>query len=152
MNSNEWFAVLIKIITSARQQWAEAYPDTPFEECIFMYDNPSFHNLNEAQKTHLVQPGVLLDSLDQLQNPPTYSGDMMQCIEHVHSWICSEWWKDRFCNGEQLTVEDREASLSTIFYDQVSAKSVRKNVHKLVRLLDHIVAQGDGGYAPQNLV
>ena len=152
MNSNEWCYVLEQIIIHARQAWKEAYPDTPFRECIFMYDNPNFHNLDEGQKAQLYQPGVLLDSLDQLQNPPPYSGDMMQCIEHVHSWICGEWWKDRFRYGCPVTNEEREAALGTIFYTLVSADSVKKNVLKLIKLLEHIVHEKTGGYGPPDLV
>ena len=152
MNSNEWCWVLENIIINARKAWVEAYPDTPFSQCIFMYDNPSIHNLDVGQKAQLLRPGLLLDSLDQLQQPPKYSGDMMQCIEHIHSWICSEWWRVRFREGEPLSNEDREAGLSNIFYEQVSPDSVRKNVQKLVRLLEHIVEQGTGGYGPPDLV
>ena len=117
-----------------------------------MYDNPSIHNLDEGQKAQLLRPGVLLDSLDQLQNPPKYSGDMMQCIEHVHAWICSEWWKDRFRNGDPLTNEDREAALGSIFYKLVTSESVTKNIDKLMRLLQHIDEVGTGDYAPPDLV
>lgn len=152
MNSNEWCYVLEQIILAARRAWKEAYPNTPFRECIFMYDNPSIHNLDEGQKAQLLRPGVLLDSLDQLQNPPKYSGDMMQCIEHVHAWICSEWWKDRFRNGDPLTNEDREAALGSIFYKLVTSESVTKNIDKLMRLLQHIDEVGTGDYAPPDLV
>lgn len=117
-----------------------------------MYDNPNFHNLDEGQKAHLLKPGVLLDSLDQLQQPPPYSGDFMQCIEHVHGWICSEWWKERFRSGTPETNEEREAELSNLFYTLVGPDSVRKNVLKLLRLLDHVVQQGTGDYAPPGLV
>lgn len=151
MNSAEWCHVLEHIIKHARASWAEAHPDVPFSECIFMYDNPSFHNLDEGQKAHLLRPGVLLDSLDQLQQPPCYSGDLMQCIEHVHALICSEWWKDRFRNGEPLTNEEREADLSTIFYKRVGPDSVKANVRKLMRLIDYIIQTGTGDYAPPSL-
>lgn len=151
-NSEEWCMVLAEIIKAARRSWAEAYPDTPFSECIFMFDNPSFHKLDEGQKAFLLCPGTLLDSLDQLQQPPRYSGDMMQCIEHVHSWICSAWFQQRFREGEPTNNADREAQLSTLFYELVTAESVRKNVDKLMRLLSYMVEKNDGGYAPPRLV
>ena len=151
-NSEEWCNVLEEIIKAARRSWAEAYPNTPFSECIFMYDNPGFHNLDVGQKAHLLKPGKLLDSLDQLQQPPRYSGDMMQCIEHVHSWICSAWFKQRFREGEPTNNADREAQLSSLFYELVTPESVRKNVDKLVRLLNYMVEKNDGGYAPPRLV
>lgn len=152
MNSNEWEYVLGNIIPNARRLWQEANPDRPFSECKFMYDNPGFHNLDAEQKGCLLEPGVLLDDLEQLQRPSPYSGDFMQCIEHVHGWICAEWYKQCFRDGIPQTNEQREADLQYLFYSKVTPATVRATVERLWRLLEVIVQENTGGYAPTRFV
>jgi hypothetical protein len=148
MPKSEWMMELANIITTTRLRWAEAFPDRPFKESIFCYDNPSFHNLTKEEAEYLVRPGELLDSADQRMNLAPYSGNLMQCIEHVLAIICNQWMQDRFREGDSMDVQLYEAELSGIFYKKISAEGVSSNVEKLWLLLYHLQQDGTGGYEP----
>lgn len=139
---------LEEIIEEAYYKWDN--PDT-FEEVKFMYDNPQFHQLDERAMERLELHGFLRDR-KQLLNPPAYSGDFMQCIEHVHGIICHKWWKARLGKDLSELWEDWEAELQAIFKRAITAEGVTKNCHKVVRLCEHILQEKTGGYAPPNLV
>ena len=149
------------IISEAYIRWHESplTKDLPWRECIFMYDNPRVHNLNAVDKSALRRsrnfPEGLVDPDYQLQSPPTYSGDFMQCIEHVHGIICDAWWKQRFrgeCGDVHAGWEQHEYDLVGVFERLISPESVGKNVDKLVELLQYVVEQGTGDFAPLRLV
>lgn len=147
MTQQEWIGELIDIIDTTY----DLCPDkSKFGEITFMYDNPSFHRLTEDEKLDILQE-TMLESVDQLQNPPRYSGDFMQCIEHVHGYICGAWANERLADGHKKTWQEHEADLRRIFNEKVTAENVTANVHKLVKLLERIKKDGTGGYAPSAL-
>jgi len=147
----EWFDVLSAIIHAAHEAWVCKFPRRPFKECPFVYDNPSFHQLSEVDKLRLLHQTPLED-LCQLQQPARYSGDMMQCIEHVHAIICQAWYKERLTQGTQTDHVERGKTLQRIFRSHITSESVTKNVVRLRKLLQHLVNTGTGEYAPLKLV
>lgn len=152
MTCSEWCLTLSEIIQNARKLWQQANPDRPFGECIFMYDNPSFHNISEEDKQWLLETPGLLERIDQLQRPPPYSGDFMQCIEHVHAVICDRWWYHRFRNGTPSSVAEQENQLYQIFWDVINPKGVTANCDKVWDLINYVVEQDTGDYAPPSMV
>lgn len=147
VTTEEFKFLLHDIIWATKKAWPA---DIPFEKAIFMYDNPTFHRLSEVQKQWLLQKTPLV-SAHQLKNPPCYSGDFMQCIEHVHAIICRRWWVERLGRDGEGTWEIWEAELQAIFNDTISAEGVSNNVLKLCQLLAHVSEKGTGDYAPSNL-
>lgn len=147
----EWLKHLGAITTAARKRWQEVHPDRPFSECKFIYDNPNFHNITAEDRDWLQQSGYL-DDIDQLISPPVYSGDFMQCIEHVHAIICEAWFKERFRKGTPAGVEERAKELEEIFYTTISAAGVTANVDKLWKLVNFVYDQGTGDYAPPDII
>ena len=116
-----------------------------------MCDNTHVHNLLPEELAELCGPCGPLVSEQQIMRAPRYSGDIMQCIEHVHAIICSSWWQSRFDDGECLP-ELREKELSKEFFDLITARQQASNVAKLRRLLAYIVQQHTGDYADPRLV
>lgn len=147
MTQQEWIGELCQVIDAAYEQCPDK---SKFGEITFMYDNPSFHRLTDEEKLDIYHD-TMLESVDQLQNPPRYSGDFMQCIEHVHGYICGAWSNTRLIDGDKKTWEEREAELLRIFNEMVTAENVTANVHKLLELLEWIVEDGTGGYPPSRL-
>lgn len=148
MTQNEWYDELVNIIRATYAGW----PDPKkFGHPIFMYDNPSFHKLSQRDKEAL-RLDTPMQSLDQLQQPPPYSGDFMQCIEHVHANICNAWYKQRLQRGAAATLQGHREELEYIFQTKVTAQSVSDNVDKLMMLLAHVAVTGTGDYAPLDLV
>lgn len=147
----EWLAHLTEITTIARKRWTEVHPSRPFSECKFIYDNPNMHNIS-AEDLDWLQVAGYLDDIDQLISPPVYSGDFMQCIEHVHAIICQAWFKERFRKGTPETVEMREEELSQIFFKSVTASGVTKNVDQLWQLVNYVHVQDTGDYAPPDII
>lgn len=148
---SEWLRHLCAIATKARKCWERVHLNRPFSECKFIYDNPRVHNI-EPDDLDWLQTAGYLDDIDQLIRPPVYSGDFMQCIEHIHAIICDAWFKERFRNGTPAGVEMRHEQLSRIFYKVVSAAGVTRNVDKVWKLVNHVCDRGTGDYAPPDLV
>ncbi len=110
------------------------------------FDNPSFHALSALQFT-----GCNLGK-NNIIRPPRYSGDFMQCIEHVHATVCSEFQKQRFREGRMpFDLEKDGAHLKKVFFDMVCGEGVRNNCAKVMRLVSHVAEQGHGGYAISKL-
>lgn len=140
--------MLERIIERAYDKWGN--PET-FHNVIFMMDNPSIHQLDEHDYERLLLAGYL-KSREQIQFAPKYSGDFMQCIEHVHGIICRKWWHLRMQHGTGEGWEDWEKELSKIFFDTITAEGVLKNCAKVLKLVKWLVSKKTGGYAPPNLV
>ena len=147
MTCEEWWFELCAIICATYDRWPDK---STFKDVIFMYDNPSFHNLTDEEKEDLVAC-TPLDNIGQLQHPPRYSGDFMQCIEHVHSIICNEWWSTRLKYKSAKQWEAREGELQSIFMKTVTAQTVTDNLTKLLHLCEYVAAVGTGDYAPLEL-
>ena len=146
------FAETFNDIVWAARAWYHQEPrDFPFSAIKFVCDNTFVHNLLEEELDDLDGPCGPLASRDQIVRAPRYSGDIMQCIEHVHAIICSAWWLHRFEDGECVP-ELRESELSGVFFNLITASEQSRNVAKLRLLLKYIVAEGTGGYADPRLV
>lgn len=110
------------------------------------FDHPRNHALSELQYTscNLGRSNVV--------RPPRYSGDFMQCIEHVHAIVCTEYQKQRFRQGRvPFDVAADGAHLKEVFFSKVSAAGVLANCSKVMRLVSHVAEQGHGGYATSKL-
>lgn len=106
------------------------------------FDNPRCHALSDLQYT-----GCNL-GVNSVIRPPRYSGDFMQCIEHVHAFVCSEYQKQRFRDGNgPFDVAKDGVHLERVFFETVNAQGVRKNCEKVRLLVAHVAEQGHGGYA-----
>lgn len=144
----EYVDMLERIIEAAWHKWGD--PET-FHTVIFMMDNPSIHQLTDDDYARLLLAGRLV-SRDQIQFAPRYSGDFMQCIEHVHGVICKKWWWLRMAHGTSEGWEQWEEELSKVFFRTINAKGVSKNCEKVQKLVQWVKKDGTGGYAPPNLV
>ena len=140
--------MLSEIIKLAFFAWGD--PKT-FWKVRFMFDNPSFHQLSETDITRLLLEGYL-KTRKQLCSPPRYSGDFMQCIEHVHAIICRIWWIRRLEQPQRPEWSDWEKDLEEIFRETITAEGVAKNCEKVKELMAWLVENDTGGYAPLNLV
>lgn len=110
-----------------------------------MYDNPNFHNLSKDGAEAMAKYGY---GEDNRANPPPYSGDFMQCIEHVHGYVCDEFQK--VCFRERLGKFDPEIhgnAVREVFFDMVTGDSVKANCLKVSQLMKYIVDNNTGGYA-----
>lgn len=138
---------LIQICRTVNANWNErAYGGKP----IFMFDNPSFHNLSEEDIATLKHEGAIT-SRSQIQRPPEYSGDFMQCIEHAHAIIAEAWWHHRLMHGTTLSWRVQKEQLDHIRLTHVTADVVARNVDKVVTLVEYIAEQGTGGYARSHM-
>jgi hypothetical protein len=131
-------------------------PGYAADEIIYMFDGPRFHQLH-PEDTDEVCAHTGVDAR-QLQSPPRYSPDMMQCVEHVHGIICDAWWTERIWNAckpdappPDMTREVDFAALERIFKSKITPESVAANVAKLKRLLLAIKKRGTGGYEEKKL-
>ena len=110
------------------------------------YDNPNFHNLSRAQLT-MCNIGT-----HNVIRPPRYSGDFMQCIEHVHGFVCDAFKKENFQTGrEAYSMEVHGAKLSALFFRMVTPNGVLRDCRNVMALVKHISDANDGGYAPPNM-
>lgn len=75
----------------------------------------------------------------------------MQAIEHVHGYTCSAWYRQRLVECNKSSWQEHEADLAGIFSTKVTAENVTENVRKLWTLLQWVVQDGTGGYAPQSM-
>lgn len=148
MTQEEWIDTLAQIIKRSWEIWGD---DDTFHTVIFMFDNPRFHQMDPADLDRLLLEGYL-KSADQLQHAPRYSGDYMQCIEHVHSIICKKWWRKRVVMGCGPDWQAWEQELRSIFFATINAKGVWDNCEKVQELMKYVIKKGTGGYAPANLV
>lgn len=144
---------MFEIAMAARRWYEIARPDFPFARMTFFADNTHVHNLLEEEIKRLLKPWPAGPGLvrAQLMRAPTYSGDIMQCIEHVHPYICDEWWREMFeerCHDEDMY----EAALSELFYNKVEPRFVQHTVNRLRVLLKYIKDKGTGDYADPQLV
>lgn len=138
---------LIEIGRTVYAHWDETkYGGKP----IFMFDNPSFHNLDDYDYHTLVNEGAIEDA-SQIQRPPVYSGDFMQCIEHAHAIIAAEWWQFRLTHGTSVSWKLHEEQLWDIALKKVTAQVVEKNVEQVLTLADFVAQQGTGGYARSHM-
>lgn len=151
MTAAEWLEFLKTTIKKTRNLWQQVYPNRPFSECTFVFDNPNFHTLTEAQLNELLAPG-LLDTLAQLVKVSVYSGDLMQLIECTHGTVCQEWARMRFRNGSSFEANDMEEDVQAIFKRVVTAKSLKAHVKKLMKCLNHVAHISKGDYATPELV
>lgn len=111
-----------------------------------VFDNPKVHDLSKADQLEIhigTKSGI---------RPPPYSGDFMQPIEHSHGIICTEFNKRRFQMGwkEYDVVRDGEL-MHQCFKNMIRASSVKEDCERVLRLVKHIVQNGDGGYAPPKM-
>lgn len=150
-NAADFAEVLNEVAWAARAWYNQEPRDFPFSRIKIMCDNTHVHNLLPEELEALCGPCGPLESEQQIVRAPRYSGDIMQCIEHVHAIICSAWWQDRFDDGECLP-ELREQELSAVFYDLITPKQQARNVAKLRLLLKYIVEKNTGDYADPRLV
>jgi hypothetical protein len=146
ITSEEFAAVLKEIKAIVDKMWPKVKHLVGDRAPLFAYDNPNVHKL----------PPQLLKStgIDKtaLLRPPRYSGDIMQCIEHVHALVCSAYEKERFRAGNRaFDLEQDGEHLTATFYDKVTPEGVAKNCAKLTQLLEHVCEAGTGDYAPQRL-
>jgi hypothetical protein len=126
------------------------------DEAIYMYDGPRFHQLTAEDVDEVcMRTGV---QPRQLQHPPRYSGDMMQCVEHVHGTICDAWWNERAWNACKPDAppfdSSREvdfAALERIFKCRITPESVAANVVKLKKLLRAMKKRGTGEFEDKHL-
>jgi hypothetical protein len=95
--------------------------------------------------------GDLVDR-EQLQYAPRYSGDFMQCIEHVHGIICRKWWVKRMKDGQHGEWEVWEEELRSIFFGCIDAAGVQANCDKVRELVKSVVKAETGDYADPRLV
>jgi hypothetical protein len=110
------------------------------------FDCPRNHALSKLQYTSC-NLGV-----NDVVRPPRYSGDFMQCIEHVHAIVCAEFQRQRFRQGRApFDVDADGAHLKEVFFSKVTAAGVRANCEKVMRLVSHVAEQGHGGYAISKL-
>lgn len=123
----------------------------PLKGCpIFMYDGPNFHKLDPDTIEDMIHGGLVRD-VDQLQQPPRYSGDFMQCVEHGHAIIEDAWFKKRLVEGGPDTWQERGEQLLDIALQTLTADSIKRNVAKLHTLLVYIKGYGTGDYPPCHL-
>lgn len=139
---------LANIIRAARKAWNN---DETFGKVIFMFDNPRFHRFEEVHYKQLELAGDLVDR-GQLQYAPRYSGDFMQCIEHVHGIICRKWWVKRMKDGQHGEWEVWEEELRSIFFGCIDAAGVQANCDKVRELVKSVVKAETGDYADPRLV
>ena len=148
MTQEEWTDELALIIRRARELRDD---DKTFHKVIFMSDNPRFHQLEEVHFQQLLLAGDLV-SRDQIQYAPRYSGDFMQCIEHVHAIICRKWWIKRMKDGMQGEWEVWESELRSIFFGVIDAAGVQANCAQVRELAEHVFKANTGDYADPRLV
>jgi hypothetical protein len=113
---------------------------------IFIYDNPHNHNMTSEQlfACHLGKGTVI--------RPPRYSGDFMQCIEHVHGYVCAAYLKDYYRAGVKgYNVDVEQDRLRKVFFEKVTADGIALNCIKLMKLVKRVRDDGNGGYAPPDL-
>lgn len=110
------------------------------------FDNPNFHKLSRAQLT------MCNIGRNNVQRPPRYSGDFMQCIEHVHGFVCMAFKKENFQTGrEAYNMEVHGAKLRALFLRMVTPNGVLRDCRNVMALVKHISDANDGGYAPPNM-
>jgi hypothetical protein len=148
MTQEEWVDELALIIRAARRAWND---DATFHKVIFMFDNPRFHQMDEQHYVQLELAGDLV-SRKQLKTAPRYSGDFMQCIEHVHAIICNKWWVKRMRDGQHGGWQVWEEELRSIFFGVIDAAGVQANCDKVHELVKDIADRGTGDYADPRLV
>ena len=151
LTQEEFVDELARIIKRTWELWGD---DDTFINVTFMMDNPSVHQLSKTDIKRLKLEGHL-KSKKQLRYAPRYSGDFMQCIEHVHAIICQRWWMRRMrMGGCELKGgwEVWEGELRAVFFEMISAKGVQANVEKLKKLLAYIAREETGDYARPDLV
>jgi hypothetical protein len=143
MSKKEFYVHMEQITTTVHAWWSsrdiEGAP-------IMMYDCPHFHDLKDyqLQALHL--------GVSNVQRPPRYSGDFMQCIEHVHAYVCAAFDKDLLEAGNPAyDVDAHFARMQACFETKVTPEGVTKNCRKVMRLVRYIVKQGHGGYAPASM-
>jgi hypothetical protein len=150
-NASDFFEDLWDIAEKAREWYNEQPRDFPFSRIVFMADNTHVHNLTDEEIARITGPTGPLVSAAQIRRAPRYSGDIMQCIEHVHAILASEWWRERFEEG-QPSSDDCLAQLHAKFFGTepdsgITPDMVAAMVARLKVLLKHIVEVGTGGYA-----
>jgi hypothetical protein len=141
LTKDEFYSHLEKICRIVHAIWNTC----KYGPAVFAYDNPHNHDLSKAQLV-----GCNLGTKNVLR-PPRYSGDFMQCIEHVHSHVCAEFHKQRFRAGRPDFDVQREGDrLHEIFEDKVTADRVLNDCMRVIQLVEH-VRHTDGGYAPTRM-
>jgi hypothetical protein len=152
MTQEEWNDKLSEIIKLAHEAWIKSgHAASTFHKVRFMFDNPGFHGVDDTDVKRLLLKGYL-QSEKQLCQPPRYSGDFMQCIEHVHAIICRIWWRKRLEMEDRGEWEQWERDLREIFMETITAEGVTNNCKKVIQLMEWLVENDTGGYAPLNLV
>jgi hypothetical protein len=143
MSKQEFYAHMQQITAIVHAWWIRhGIEGTP----IMMYDCPYFHDLKswQLQALHLGKGNV--------ERPPRYSGDFMQCIEHVHAYVCAAFDRDSFEAGNPVfDMEADFARMKACFEAKVTPEGVTRNCRKVMRLVRYIVQQGTGGYAPAKM-
>lgn len=140
--------MLEAIINAAYAAWPA---DGTWKEVVFVFDNPSFHAIDDITLDRFKLGGRLRDVKEQLQHPPRYSGDFMQCIEHVHGSLCSAWRTSRLMLGTSNDFATNDCQAQRFFRETVSRESVTKNIKRLTKLLEYLVEADTGGWAPRSI-
>ena len=148
LTTEEFTDMLLDIIKLAHASWCKFQKAADWHKVIFMYDNDGRHNVD---KEYIVEHSELVHT-KQLQRAPRYSGDFMQCIEHVHGIICRKWWHERVVQKERGEWLDWELALMDIFWDVVDCEGIKENCHKVMDLVAYLVEHNTGDYAPPQLV
>lgn len=141
------FAVVVKEVSKIMDaKYKELNVDGKLPQFKLAFDNPAFHNISASDllECHLTTHRIV--------RPPRYSGDFMQAIETVHANVCAAFQRTRFRTG--LVPYDVKADgklLKDTFFKKVRAAGVQKSCEKVMRLVQHIDAEGTGGYGPSKL-
>jgi hypothetical protein len=148
LTKEEFADMLEAIINAAYAAWPA---DGTWKEVVFVFDNPSFHAIDDITLDRFKLGGRLRDVKEQLQHPPRYSGDFMQCIEHVHGSLCSAWRTSRLMLGTSNDFATNDCQAQRFFRETVSRESVTKNIKRLTKLLEYLVEADTGGWAPRSI-
>lgn len=143
MTAEEFGDHLQKIALIVHARWDyEKCPHRP----TFVYDNPNFHNLSAKQLT------ACNIGKANVQRPPRYSGDFMQCIEHVHGYVCAAFIKKHFQTGrEAFDTEKHGNMLRQLFLRMVKPSGVLADCCNVMELVKHVRDVSFGRYAPPNM-
>lgn len=147
MTLQEFYDELTMICRTCKASWPPGI-GLPY----YIYDNPSFHKLDDEMKFNLKYTHAI-DDVDQvIQHPPPYSGDIMQLVEHAHAIVAAKWFAQRLLTGAELNIERNLAELRAIAMACLTPEVISRNAVKLQMLLEHIVRTNTGDYAKSSLV
>lgn len=123
--------------------WPPGLEDQP---PVFVYDNPSFHNLEDAD---LEEVGL---TWQDIRRPPPYSGDFMQPIEHAHGYTACAYRKAKFrAQVVRYTADAEVKRMRKCFFDAVKGDTMNRECLNVKVLVGTIANHCDGGYVQRRL-